>query len=46
MRTIYFPIYVVQPYERGIKESLGRYTRFIMPGPGLQLVLLARLRHD
>ena len=34
MRIIHFPIYVVQPYERGIQETLGRYARFIQPGPG------------
>jgi regulator of protease activity HflC (stomatin/prohibitin superfamily) len=44
MRTIRFPIYVVQPYERGIKETLGRYSRFIMPGPGIQFPFAQKIR--
>ncbi len=37
MRTIYGPVYTLRPYERGIQETLGKYRRFIMPGPGLQI---------
>ena len=46
MRTIRFPLYTVRPYERGIQETLGRYSRFVMPGLGLQLpfVHLVRVR--
>jgi regulator of protease activity HflC (stomatin/prohibitin superfamily) len=44
MRVISFPIYVVQPYERGIKETLGRYSGFVQPGPGLQLPILQKVR--
>jgi regulator of protease activity HflC (stomatin/prohibitin superfamily) len=44
VRIITFPIYVVQPYERGIKETLGRYTGFVQPGPGLQIPILQKVR--
>jgi regulator of protease activity HflC (stomatin/prohibitin superfamily) len=44
MRIISFPIYVVQPYERGIKETLGRYSGFVLPGPGLQIPILQKVR--
>ena len=44
MRIINFPIYIVQPFERGIKETLGRYTGFVQPGPGLQLPFLQKVR--
>ena len=44
MRIMTFPIYIVQPYERGIKETLGRYTGFVQPGPGLQLPFLQKVR--
>jgi regulator of protease activity HflC (stomatin/prohibitin superfamily) len=44
MRVITFPIYVVKPYERGIRETLGRYTGFVQPGPGLQLPLFQKVR--
>ena len=46
MRIIRFPIYTLQPYERGIQEMLGRYSKFVMPGLGLQIpiVHLTRVR--
>jgi len=46
MRTIRFPLFIVRPFERGIQETLGRYSRFVMPGLGLQIpfVNLVRLR--
>ncbi len=46
MRTMRFPIYILRPYERGIQETLGRYSHFIMPGLGLQIpfVHLVRVR--
>lgn len=46
MRIIRFPIYTLQPYERGIQETLGKYTRFVMPGIGFQIpiVHLTRVR--
>jgi regulator of protease activity HflC (stomatin/prohibitin superfamily) len=37
MRTIITPIFTLRPYERGIQETLGKYTRFVLPGLGLQL---------
>ena len=37
MRTITFPIYMLRPYERGIQETLGQYTRFVLPGLGFQM---------
>lgn len=36
MRTIHFPIYIVNQYERGIVECLGKYRRFVEPGLHLQ----------
>jgi regulator of protease activity HflC (stomatin/prohibitin superfamily) len=37
MRIIRVPIYMLKPYERGIQETLGKYTGFIMPGLRLQI---------
>ena len=44
MRSIVFPIYTIKPYERGIQETLGRYSKFIQPGLGLQLPILQMVR--
>jgi regulator of protease activity HflC (stomatin/prohibitin superfamily) len=44
MRTIHSWFYILRPYERGIQEELGRYKRFIMPGPGIQLPILHVIR--
>jgi len=44
MRIIVFPIYTIKPYERGIQETLGRYSKFIQPGLGLQLPILQMVR--
>jgi regulator of protease activity HflC (stomatin/prohibitin superfamily) len=44
MRSIVFPIYTIKPYERGIQETLGRYSKFIHPGLGLQLPILQMVR--
>ena len=46
MRHIRGAIYTLKPYERGIKESLGKYTAFVMPGLGFQIpvVHLTRVR--
>jgi regulator of protease activity HflC (stomatin/prohibitin superfamily) len=44
MRTIYGPIYTLRPFERGIQETLGRYTRFVMPGLGFQLPVVHVIR--
>jgi regulator of protease activity HflC (stomatin/prohibitin superfamily) len=46
MRIIRFPIYTLQPYERGIQETLGKYSGFVMPGLGFQIpiVHLTRVR--
>ncbi len=44
MRTMRFPIYILRPYERGIQETLGRYSHFIMPGMGLQLPFVHLIR--
>jgi regulator of protease activity HflC (stomatin/prohibitin superfamily) len=37
MRTIFHPIYTLRPYEQGIQETLGMYTRFVVPGLGFQI---------
>ena len=46
MRTIYGPIYILRPFELGIQETLGKYTRFVLPGPGVQIpfVHITRIR--
>ena len=40
MRTIYGFIYTLRPYERGIQETLGKYSRFVLPGLGFQIPLV------
>lgn len=44
MRTIYGPIYTLRPFERGIQEKLGKYSRFVMPGIGFQFPLVQIIR--
>jgi regulator of protease activity HflC (stomatin/prohibitin superfamily) len=46
MRHIVGPMYTIKPYERGIRETLGKYTGFIMPGLGFQvpIVHITRVR--
>jgi regulator of protease activity HflC (stomatin/prohibitin superfamily) len=44
MRIIRAPVYTVKPYERGIQETLGRYTRFVLPGLGFQLPIVHLIR--
>jgi len=44
MRTIYGPIYTLRPFERGIQETLGRYSRFVMPGLGFQIPIVHVVR--
>jgi len=33
-------MYTIKPYERGIRETLGKYTGFIMPGLGFQIPII------
>lgn len=41
MRTVFgLPLYVVNQYERGIVEMLGKYQRFVGPGLHFQLPFL------
>ncbi len=44
MRTIIGLIYTLKPYERGIKETLGKYDNFVMPGLGFQIPFLQIVR--
>jgi regulator of protease activity HflC (stomatin/prohibitin superfamily) len=44
MRTIRFPIYTLRPYERGIQETLGKYSAFVQPGLGIQIPMLQMVR--
>jgi regulator of protease activity HflC (stomatin/prohibitin superfamily) len=44
MRTVYFPIYTLRPFERGIRETLGRYSGFVMPGLGFQIPFIHVVR--
>jgi regulator of protease activity HflC (stomatin/prohibitin superfamily) len=32
--------YTLKPHERGIRETLGRYDGFVMPGPGVQIPIV------
>ncbi|MDF1516122.1 MAG: SPFH/Band 7/PHB domain protein [Anaerolineae bacterium] len=36
MRVTRSLFYTLKPYERGIKEVLGKYTGYVMPGLGIQ----------
>ncbi len=44
MRTIRVPFYTLKPFERGIKEVLGRYSGFVMPGLGIQFPFISVVR--
>ena len=44
MRIIHGPIYTVRPFERGIQETLGKYSRFVMPGLGFQIPIVQVVR--
>jgi regulator of protease activity HflC (stomatin/prohibitin superfamily) len=44
MRTVYGPIFTLRPYERGIQETLGKYSRFVMPGLGFQIPIIHIVR--
>ena len=44
MRTVHGPIYILRPFERGIQETLGKYTRFMMPGLGFQIPIVHVVR--
>jgi len=37
-------MYTLKPYERGIQETLGKYTRFVMPGFGVQIPIVQVIR--
>ncbi len=44
MRTVRFPLYTLKPYERGIQETLGKYSAFVQPGLGIQIPMLQMVR--
>lgn len=44
MRTIWGPIYTLRPFERGIQETLGKYSGFVMPGLGFQIPFIQLIR--
>ncbi len=44
MRVIRSFMYTVQPYERGIRETLGKYDGFVMPGLGFQVPIFQVVR--
>ncbi|MGA9350692.1 MAG: SPFH domain-containing protein [Anaerolineae bacterium] len=44
MRIIRRPIYTLKPHERGIQETLGKYTKFIQPGLGFQIPIVHVIR--
>ncbi len=46
MRTLYGPIYTLRPYERGIQETLGKYSGFVLPGLGFQIPFLGGPRRS
>ena len=44
MRIIRGVIYTLKPHERGIQETLGKYTRFVQPGLGFQVPVIHLVR--
>ncbi len=44
MRSIRFPIYTLRPYERGIQETLGKYSGFVNPGLAFQIPIVHLVR--
>jgi regulator of protease activity HflC (stomatin/prohibitin superfamily) len=44
VRIIRAFMYTLKPYERGIQETLGKYSRFVMPGLGFQIPFLQVVR--
>ncbi len=44
MRTIKTFFYTLKPYERGIKETWGKYEGFVMPGLGFQIPPMSVIR--
>ncbi|MBN1889874.1 MAG: SPFH/Band 7/PHB domain protein [Thermoflexales bacterium] len=44
MRTVHGPVFTLRPYERGIQETLGKYTRYVQPGLGFQIPFVHLLR--
>jgi regulator of protease activity HflC (stomatin/prohibitin superfamily) len=44
MRTVFSPIFTLRPYERGIQETLGKYSGFVMPGLGFQIPFFQLVR--
>ena len=40
MRTVRGVVYTLKPHERGIKETLGKYTGFVLPGLGFQVPII------
>ena len=44
MRIIRGALYTLKPFERGIKETLGRYSGFVQPGFGMQIPLVNVVR--
>jgi len=44
MRLVIGPFFVLRPFERGIQETLGRYSRFVDPGPGFQVPIFQIVR--
>lgn len=44
MRTIRSFLYTLRPYERGIRETLGKYSDFVLPGLGFQIPIVHIVR--
>ena len=44
MRTIHSFLYTLKPYERGIRETMGKYSGFVMPGLGFQVPFFQLVR--
>lgn len=44
MRNLYGFIYILRPYERGIQETLGKYSGFVMPGLNFQIPFFQLVR--
>jgi len=40
MRIVRGLLYTLKPHERGIQETLGKYSRFVLPGLGFQIPII------
>ena len=44
MRAIYGWVFVLRPFERGIHETFGKYSGYVLPGLGFQVPIIQLIR--